>query len=143
MSDTLEKITKFIHKHHVLTLATSDAKELSACSLFYTFCEDCTSFIVASADDTEHIKNIKTNNKIAGNILLETKSIGKIQGVQFKGVMRAVEDKELAKLYFKEFAYAKIMRPKLWEIKISYLKMTHNKLGFGKKLIWIDSGTTS
>jgi len=28
------------------------------------------------------------------------------------------------------------MNPKLWQIKVNYFKMTDNKLGFGKKLIW-------
>ena len=28
------------------------------------------------------------------------------------------------------------MDPKLWEMKLTFIKMTHNKLGFGKKLVW-------
>ncbi len=122
-----------------MSLATSSDNELSVCSLFYTFSKEKTSFIVASSDDTLHINHIKQNKNIAGNILLETKIIGKIQGVQFRGEFLLLEDSELKKLYFKEFPHAIVMKPKLWQIKVNYFKMTDNTLGFGKKIIWIDS----
>ncbi|MCK9491666.1 MAG: pyridoxamine 5'-phosphate oxidase family protein [Sulfurimonas sp.] len=136
MSD-LEKIESFIDKHHVLSLATSDGDELSVCSLFYVYEDQC--FVVASSDDTTHIKHILKNQKVAGNILLETKEVGKIQGVQFQGSFTMLEDKNLKKLYFKKFPYAIAMRAKLWEIKVSYFKLTDNRLGFGKKIIWQES----
>ena len=136
MKSDLEKITSFLTKHHVLTLATTDGSELSACSLFYAYSMKENSFVVASSDDTLHIHNIEKNNHIAGNILLETKTIGKIQGVQFRGVFVALNDSGLHDLYFENFPYAKIMNPKLWKIKVEYFKMTDNSLGFGKKIIW-------
>ena len=138
MNENLVKITKFIAKHHVLTLATTDKNELSACSLFYAYCEKSISFIVASSDDTTHISHINKNHNIAGNILLETTTIGKIQGVQFLGEFLPLKNDELKKLYFKQFPHAKLMRPKLWQIKVNYFKMTDNTLGFGKKIIWQD-----
>ncbi|MEJ2373224.1 MAG: hypothetical protein P8Y16_05450, partial [Sulfurimonas sp.] len=70
------------------------------------------------------------------NILLETKEIGKIQGLQFRGIFRKNEDKELSKLYFKTFPYALALQPKLWIIDVDYFKLTDNRLGFGKKIIW-------
>lgn len=130
----LKKIESFIEKHHVLSLATSDGDELSVCSLFYAY--DNLTFVVASSDETTHIKHIKKNEKIAGNILLETKEVGKIQGLQFRGRFRALEDGSLKKLYFKRFPYALVMNPKLWEIEVDYFKLTDNRLGFGKKIIW-------
>jgi len=136
MSDNLAKIETFLKDHHVMSLATSDVKELSVCSLFYAYDEKKLSFVVASSEDTMHINHIKRNQNIAGNILLETKTVGKIQGVQFKGEFREVEDGELKKFYFQTFPHAKIMRPKLWQIKVNYFKMTDNTLGFGKKIIW-------
>ena len=139
MSSDLNKITSFLQKHHVLSLATSNDNELSVCSLFYTFSKERNSFIVASSDETLHINHIKQNKNIAGNIVLETKLIGKIQGVQFRGEFLLLEDSELKKLYFKAFPHAIVMKPKLWQIKVNYFKMTDNTLGFGKKLIWIDS----
>ena len=132
----LNKIAFFINEHHVLSLATTDGKELSACSLFYSYIKEELAFIVASSDNTTHIQHIKKNNTIAGNILLETKSVSKIQGLQFRGEMSVLEDLELSNAYFNDFPHAKLMHPKLWKIKVNYFKMTDNRLGFGKKIIW-------
>jgi uncharacterized protein YhbP (UPF0306 family) len=139
MIKDLEKITNFINQHHVLSLATTDLTTISVCSLFYVYSPQDITFVVASDDDTTHIRHIKNKNNIAGNILLETKTIGKIQGLQFYGEFFLLEDDELSKLYFKKFPYALAMQPKLWQIKVSYFKLTDNRLGFGKKIIWQDS----
>ena len=136
----LKKIAKFLDKHHVMSLATSNKDEISVCSLFYAYSLEKLTFIIASSDDTTHIKNIRKNKNIAGNIVLETKIVGKIQGVQFRGVFEILEDRELKKIYFKKFPHAKVMKPKLWQIKVNYFKMTDNRLGFGKKIIWYANG---
>lgn len=139
MKSDLDKIADFIANHHVLSLATTSNEELSVCSLFYAYIKEKKSFIVASSDDTTHIQHIKKNNTIAGNILLETKTIGKIQGLQFRGTFLEISDRELSQHYFQQFPYAKVMNPKLWKIEVNYMKMTDNTLGFGKKIIWQDS----
>ena len=139
MQNDLKKINTFLSKHHVLSLATSDGLELSACNLFYIFDLDRHSFVVASSEDTTHIKNITKNPKVAGTVVLETKIVGKIEGIQFRGEFLLLADEELKKLYFKAFPYALAMSPKLWQIKISYFKLTDNTLGFGKKIIWQNS----
>jgi uncharacterized protein YhbP (UPF0306 family) len=136
MNKNLEKIISFIDKHHVLSLASFTDNEVYSCNLFYSFCEDNDSFIVASSQDTQHIQNIKQNSNIAGTIVLETKNISLVQGVQFRGNFLELQDKSLKSKYFKAFPYALAMNPKLWQIKVNYFKMTDNKLGFGKKLIW-------
>ncbi len=136
MSKELQKIDSFLNEHHVMSLATTNLIEISSCSLFYVFSLKKLSFIVASSDGTTHIQHIKINPNVAGNILLETKTVGKIQGVQFRGVLLELHDAELRELYFKEFPYARLMQPKLWQIKIDYFKMTDNRFGFGNKLIW-------
>jgi uncharacterized protein YhbP (UPF0306 family) len=136
MNKNLKKIISFIDKHHVLSLASFIDKEIYSCNLFYSFCEDNNSFIVASSQDTQHIQNIKQNSNIAGTIVLETKNISLVQGVQFRGNFLELQDKSLKSKYFKAFPYALAMNPKLWQIKVNYFKMTDNKLGFGKKLIW-------
>ena len=139
MSLDLNKIDNFLQEHHVLSLATCRDDEISSCNLFYVFDKQSHSFLVASSEDTLHVEHIKQNNNIAGTVVLETKIIGKIQGVQFRGKFTPLEDTKLKKLYFKHFPYALAMNPTLWQIKINYFKMTDNKLGFGKKIIWQDS----
>lgn len=132
----LQKIERFIFKHHILMLATSYADVPSACTLFYAYDADTASFIVASSDDTLHVKNTAKNPKIAGTIALETKIVGKIEGVQFRGEFLTCSDDELKGLYYKAFPYALAMKPDLWQIKVDYFKLTDNTLGFGKKIIW-------
>ena len=136
MDSSLKKIAEFIEEHHVLSLATTFENEISVCSLFYAYSKEKNSFVVASSEQTTHIENVKQNNRVAGNILLETKTIGKIQGVQFQAEFFPLKDTELKELYFKTFPYALALLPTLWEIKVSSFKMTDNRLGFGKKLIW-------
>ena len=136
MDTTLEKINTFLQKHHILSLASSGADGLSACTLFYTYIPSHNIFVFASESKTEHIKQIANNPKVAGSIALETKIIGKIQGVQFRGECRLLEEKELAKHYYKAFPYALAMNPTLWIIEVEYFKFTDNTLWFGKKLIW-------
>ena len=136
MSTDLEKIALFIEKHHVMSLATTFENELSVCSLFYVYdvLQHC--FIVASSEDTLHIKHIKQSSKIAGNILLETDKIGEIKGLQFRGEFLELKENSLKLKYFGKFPYALALNPTLWKIEVNYFKMTDNSLGFGKKVIW-------
>ncbi|MBL0708933.1 MAG: pyridoxamine 5'-phosphate oxidase family protein [Sulfurimonas sp.] len=136
MDKNLEKIVHFIREHHVLSLATSDGKMLSSCNLFFAYGEKELSFVVASSDDTTHIGNILKHPEVAGSIVLETKTVTNIQGLQFRGVFSVLQDNELKKLYFKTFPFSIALSPKLWKIKVDYFKLTDNTLGFGKKIIW-------
>lgn len=136
MDNALEKITAFIEKHHVMSLATSIENELSVCSLFYVYDESSRTFVVASSDTTTHIKHIQENKNIAGNILLETDKVGEIQGLQFRGEFLSLQEQRLKLHYFKKFPYALALNPTLWQIKVNTFKLTDNALGFGKKIIW-------
>lgn len=81
------------------------------------------------------MKNVAQNLHVAGTVALETNTVGKIQGIQFTGVMEHCSD-GLEALYFKAFPYARIMNPTLWIIRLDEIKMTDNTLGFGKKISW-------
>ncbi len=136
MDENLKKIVSFLNEHHVMSLATFGDLELSVCNLFFAYDPQEISFIVASSEETTHIQNILKNPNVAGSVVLETKTIGKIQGLQFRGNFMSLEDSRLKKLYFKTFPYALVMNPKLFQIKINHFKLTDNRLGFGKKIIW-------
>ncbi len=139
MSEDAQRVEDFIQKHHVMSLATAADDVLSVCSLFYVYDEDTRSFIVASSEETLHVQQIKKNATIAGNILLETKKVGEIQGLQFSGEFKILKNASLKKLYYKAFPYALALRPKLWQIEVNYCKLTDNSLGFGKKIILSNS----
>ena len=148
MDKDFKRIIDFLDEHHVLSLATNGDDGVSVCNLFYAFDKDTHSFVVASSEDTLHVKHTFQNSNIAGTVVLETKTVGKIQGLQFRGeflhpkstsshsLTAHVEDEGLKKLYFKTFPYALAMNPKLWQIKVNYFKLTDNRLGFGKKIVY-------
>ena len=135
MPKTLEKIATFLSKHHLLSLATSADNIPQSASLFYAYDSEKIAFVVASDTKTEHIQNVLVNANVSGTVSLETDEIGKIEGIQFKAKMTMITHKE-GLLYLKAFPYAKVMNPQLWRVELSDIKLTDNRLGFGKKLYW-------
>lgn len=139
MSLPEKRIIDFIHEHHVLTLATVVNNDPWCANCFYAYMEDENCFVFTSDDDTRHAKEALQNKKVAGSIVLETKVVGKIQGIQFQGSMERPDDqlhKKAKKVYLKKFPYAALMKTSLWVLHLENIKMTDNRLGFGKKLIW-------
>jgi len=133
------KILTFLKKHHVLTLATVSGDQPWVANCFYAFMEEQMAFVFTSGYETRHIQEVIQNKKVAGNVVLETGIIGKIQGIQFSGTLIPAEGEALGKAssaYLKRFPFSALMDTTLWILSIDYLKMTDNRLGFGKKLIW-------
>lgn len=139
MNSPEKRIIDFIHEHHVLTLATSTENNPWCANCFYVYLEMENCFVFTSDEETKHIQDIYKNKHVAGSVVLETNTIGKIRGIQFRGILEK-PDKELhkkaKKAYLKRFPYAALMKTTLWVLSLSYIKMTDNRLGFGKKLIW-------
>ncbi|HIE16154.1 MAG TPA: hypothetical protein EYP69_04430 [Bacteroidales bacterium] len=141
MSAPDKRILAFIKKHHVLTLATTIGNEPYCAQCFYAFDSKNNRVICSSDFSTRHAKEALKNKLVAGGIVLETKTVGKIQGLQFQGLMTPLTKEALTegrKIYLKKFPYAMLMDTTLWEIRFSFFKFTDNNLGFGKKLIWED-----
>lgn len=139
MENIDSKIIDFINKHHVLTIATSHNNQPYCANCFYKYDSDKNYFIFTSDLSTRHIKEAIENPKVAASIVLETETIGKIQGLQICGELILLENEELKyanKVYLKRFPYAILKDTPLWALKPNYFKLTHNILGFGKKLIW-------
>jgi uncharacterized protein YhbP (UPF0306 family) len=134
-----KKIIEFINEHHVLTLAVSNNNIPYCANCFYSFVESERMLVFTSDENTRHIKDAINNKTVGGSIVLETKAVGKIQGIQFNGVLKELDGETLKKAkksYLKRFPYAVLKQTKLWAVELQYIKMTDNRLGFGKKLIW-------
>ncbi len=141
-----KRIVDFINKHHVLTLATCFEEEPYCANCFYVYLEDDNSLVFTSDYETKHIKQASHNIYVAGSIVLETNIIGKIQGVQFQGIISRPEDdlyEKARSAYLKRFPIAMLMKTTLWVVDLTFLKFTDNRLGFGKKLIWEQELITS
>ncbi len=133
------RIVEFINEHHVLTLATCFEEEPWCANCFYVYLPNDNSFVFTSDNDTKHIRYASHNIYVAGSIVLETSIIGKIQGVQFQGIISQPDSEyyqKVKKAYIKKFPIAMLMDTTLWVVDLTYIKFTDNRLGFGKKLIW-------
>ncbi|MBQ5738354.1 MAG: pyridoxamine 5'-phosphate oxidase family protein [Alistipes sp.] len=132
-----EPIVAFIKKHHVLTLATlhsgSDQPYVANC--FYAYDKERNIFIFTSDDTTRHGSEMIDNPRVALSIVRETRIVGAIEGLQITG--RAERgDEEAKRRYIRRFPYAAVAPLTLWMVRPEMMKLTDNKLGFGKKLIW-------
>ena len=143
MSLPCDRIVKFIRRHHVMTLATSVGGDPWCANLFYAYMPRENLFVFTSERSTKHAADALANNKVAGSIVLETKVVGRVQGVQLEGVMRGAAESGIAgakAAYLKKFPYAAAFPLELWTIEPTLMKFTDNTLGFGKKIIWTKYG---
>jgi uncharacterized protein len=136
------RIIKFFSRHHVLTIATAIGNEPWCANCFYAYLEEENSLVFTTDANTRHGKEFLINPLVAGSVVLETMVIGKIRGIQFQGTISEPEGELLKKAkwaYLKKFPPAALMDTHLWVVKLTKIKMTDNRLGFGKKLIWLGS----
>jgi uncharacterized protein YhbP (UPF0306 family) len=132
-------VVKFIRKHHVLTIATTVENEPWCANCFYVYLENENTLVFTTDPETRHGKEFLTNKFVAGSVVLETPVIGKIRGIQFQGIVSEPEDElfeNARKSYLKRFPVAMLMDTHLWIVELTLIKMTDNRLGFGKKIIW-------
>ncbi len=111
-----KKVENFLKKHHILTLSVCCENEIWSATCFYAFDVNRISLLIACDKNTKHMQMALKNPNVSVCIALETKIIGKIQGLQINGKISET--------------------PTIFEIKINFLKFTDNNLGFGKKIIW-------
>ncbi len=136
------RIEKFILKHHVLTLATSSEQGCYCSNMFYAYDKDYSCFVFTSALSTRHAAEAIADSRVAANIVVESKVVGILQGLQICGTLRPESEfdlqqqKTMRKAYLKRFPYAAAADLELWFLEPNFMKFTDNKLGFGKKLIW-------
>jgi len=136
------RIIRFLKRHHVLTVSTTVNNEPWCASCFYVYLADENLFVFTTDMDTRHGQEFVKNPVVAGAVALETRVIGKIRGVQFQGLVSEPEGDLVERAntaYLKRFPVALLMETHLWVVRPTILKMTDNRLGFGKKLIWRQS----
>jgi uncharacterized protein len=133
------RVIRFFKKHHVLTIATAVENEPWCANCFYAYLEEENILVFTTDMGTRHGKDFLKNSVVAGSVVLETMVLGKIRGIQFQGIVSEPEGEMLAdakRAYLKKFPPAILMDTHLWIVKLTFIKMTDNRLGFGKKLIW-------
>lgn len=131
-----ERFIKFIRKHHVLTLATVNGEGMPyVANCFYAYDAKRNMLVFTSDTTTRHGAEMAANCSVAISIVLETRVVGRVQGLQIVGTAERGDD-EARRSYIKRFPYAAAAPLELWMVRPSMMKLTDNTLGFGKKLIW-------
>lgn len=136
------RIEAFIAKHHVMTLATEADGQPYCAHLFYAYDKTTRIFTVTTSAETRHGTEAIQNERVAGSITVENRTVGLLRGLQFCGRMYrpdAVQSEALRKRYLRRFPYAAAMPLDLWAIELTFAKLTDNRLGFGKKITWCRS----
>ena len=170
----LDKITAFIRKHHVMTLATVgvadtfttvgniDATAIGSAvtivpsgnlrpwvaHVFYAWIPEERCFVFTTDPETRHGGEMMETVQVAAAIALETRIVGRVQGLQIEGEVRrsgsvgdggdmGINFEKARRAYLRRFPYAAAAGElSLWILEPTYMKLTDNTLGFGKKLIW-------
>lgn len=133
-------VAEFITSQQVFTLVTcgSDGPWCAPC--YYAFDADGMRLVFMSQSGTRHIRELLAHDSVAGSILPDRSTVGKIRGIQFTG--KAVpcdsqtDGKMLRDLYMKRFPFARAMKGECFAVVLHTVKMTDNTLGFGTKLNW-------
>lgn len=134
-----QRMIDFIHEHHILTLASVKDNQPYCATCFYIYMEEENQFVFTSSDETRHGMEMLANPRVGVAIALETHTIGKIRGLQIVADVHIPSgdvEKKAKRAYLKAFPFAVLKPAELWILKPEYIKMTDNRLGFGKKLIW-------
>ncbi|WP_318356191.1 YhbP family protein [Enterobacter sp.] len=143
--ESLAAINRWLAKQHVLTWCVANQGELWCANAFYLFDSKKVAFYILSEDHTRHAQMTGPQAKVAGTVNGQPKTVALIRGVQFKGVIRRLNEEEsevLREQYNRRFPVARVLAAPVWEIELDEIKFTDNTLGFGKKLHWLrDSGT--
>jgi uncharacterized protein YhbP (UPF0306 family) len=131
-----ERFAKFIKRHHVLTLATIDGEGMPyVANCFFAYDKERNLFIFTSDTSTKHGAHMTENTNVALSVVLETRVVGRVQGLQVTGTATRGDD-QAQRTYIKRFPYAAVAPLTLWMVSPKMMKLTDNTLGFGKKLIW-------
>lgn len=134
-----KRIRSLFRSHHLLSIATVSEKGPWCASCFYARDEENNTLVITTDPATRHGAEFRANPQVAGTIALETKRIGRIRGAQFTGTISEPTGDDLSRartIYLKRFPYAALTEIHLWVIKLNQIKLTDNRLGFGKKIIW-------
>ena len=138
-----KRIRTLLRGHHLLSIATVSDRGPWCASCFYAWDEENNTLVITTDPVTRHGAEFLTNPIVAGTIALETWRVGRIRGIQFTGMVKEPQGEELVrarKIYLRRFPYAALADIHLWVISPDYIKLTDNRLGFGKKIIWNRQG---
>ncbi len=132
-------ISDFIKNNHLLTLCANAHSDLWCANCYYVFDQKQMSLFIMTSESSHHSQLMMINKNITGTVAPQPKNIMDIKGIQFKGHIEKLTNKDAERantLYYTTFPDAKFISAPIWRIKLTMIKMTDNSLMFGKKLFW-------
>ncbi|KAA8999302.1 YhbP family protein [Affinibrenneria salicis] len=135
----LYAISAYLKKQHVLTLCCATQADLWCANCFYVYDEQQVAFYLMSEPHTRHGALMAQNQRVAGTVNGQPKSVLRIKGVQYGGAITLMPEAEAQAArtrYCARFPVARAAKTPVWRLRLDELKMTDNTLGFGKKLLW-------
>jgi len=129
----------FLQKHFIFSMAVASLDDPYCAPCFYIYLPDVKKMMFLSDPETTHMKTSLLNARIAGSVYRETEDVLKIQGVQFRGQLDTTnkgEIKQVLKIYYQRFPYARFKPATPWMIQLNWVKFTDNTRGFGYKETW-------
>lgn len=130
-----EKMINFLRQNHIVALTVCSNNEPYSFSAFYSYSSDTNCLVFASDINSAHMQIALKNPLMSGIVALQTKNVAIIRGLQLKGVVKEALESE-KEIYLKSYPYARVLKPNYWSFYPNEIKMTDNKLGFGKKILW-------
>jgi uncharacterized protein len=134
-----QRITEYIQNNKVFTLATS-GENVPWCALcYYAYDKENNLLIFKSDIESRHIRELFSQPRVAGTIYKPATTPAKITGLQFTAEVIQADKilmQNLKSIYLKRFPLAAVIEAQLFVLQPDYCKMTDNRLGFGKKIIW-------
>lgn len=133
-------ITDFISSQTVASVACLDENNRPYCfSCFYAFDHDKQLLYFKTSPGSHHVKLLLKNPFVAGTIQQDKLNPLAIRGLQFSGVAYWQDGKMLdhaSVLYHARHPMALTVEGEIWTIQLHTIKMSHNTLGFNKKVHW-------
>lgn len=139
----LAAISRYLRRHHVLTVCAGDAANLWCANGFYVYDADRAAFDMMTPADTRHAQLMRDYPQVAGTVSDQQKNEMLIQGVQFRAEARMLQGAEAhvaRDRYNTRFALARRSRSPLWRLTLTELKMTDNRRSLGTCLQWRRDG---
>jgi uncharacterized protein len=135
-----EHISEYIKKQTVASVCCVGTEGDPYCfSCFYGFDAQKGLLYFKSSVGAKHTGILQRNRQVAGTIQPDALNKLHIKGVQFTGVVLLREDPVSvagSSAYHRAFPFALAMPGDVYTIQLDTIKLTDNKLGFGKKLTW-------
>lgn len=132
-------ICRFLQQQHVLTLCASASDDAWCANCFYVFDQSRMALYLMTERTTRHGALMLQNPWVVGTVARQTRTVALIQGVQYRGCVHPLTDEpeeQARAMYCRRFPVALALRAPVWSLALHEVKMTDNRLGFGKKLFW-------